>query len=126
MSMGEGENAYSPCGSMLLKETPSLEYQLIQHNTLLDTIAMLVKMKKVANQMEQDMHTVKIWLRLHESVPPGEGEMLMEVDKDGQQVPDTVTEGRALSVISTYSGRSQKQNRETHRERGKNERPLSC
>jgi hypothetical protein len=121
MSMGEGENVYSLYGGILSKETPSLEYQLTQHNTLLDTIAMLIEMKKVADQMEQDMRMTKIQLRLCESVLPEEGETLMEVGEDEQQAPDTVAEGRALSVVSMHSGWSQKQDREIHRERGKNE-----
>jgi hypothetical protein len=75
---------------------------------LLDAIATLVEMKKVADQMEQDMCMAKIWLRLCESVLLEEGETLMEVDKNGQQAPDMVAKGRALSVVSICSGQSQK------------------
>jgi DNA methyltransferase 1-associated protein 1 len=79
---------------------------LLAQEALLEAIASLVELKKVADRVDQEIRTAKMRLGMRESEAPAD--KTMDVDEDGQ-APDTSGEGRAHSVVSTRSGRSRKQ-----------------
>lgn len=79
---------------------------LLAQEALLEAIASLVELKKVADRVDQEIRTAKMRLGMRESEAPADKPM--DVDEDGR-APDTPGEGRAHSVVSGRSGRSRKQ-----------------